>query len=136
MIKTALPMQGAQVLEGRWQPVCQFPTASSFSVLIIKPRALLFFSVEGKGETRKLATVSETLLFPYFNLPIPTTMTTNRIYQHCTKCWRRKWQPIPTFLPGKSHGQRSLAGYSSWGHTSQTQLSPCTRTKCIKCCPY
>ena len=31
--------------------------------------------------------------------------------------WRRKWQPIPVFLPGKSHGQRSLAGYSPWGHT-------------------
>ena len=30
--------------------------------------------------------------------------------------WRRKWQPIPVFLPGKSHGQRSLAGYSPWGH--------------------
>ena len=29
--------------------------------------------------------------------------------------WRRKWQPIPVFLPGKSHGQRSLAGYSPWG---------------------
>jgi len=25
---------------------------------------------------------------------------------------RRKWQPIPVFLPGESHGQRSLAGYS------------------------
>ena len=29
--------------------------------------------------------------------------------------WRRKWQPTPIFLPGKSHGQRSLAGYSPWG---------------------
>ena len=27
---------------------------------------------------------------------------------------RRKWQPIPVFLPGESHGQRSLAGYSPW----------------------
>ena len=27
--------------------------------------------------------------------------------------WRRKWQPTPVFLPGESHGQRSLAGYSS-----------------------
>ena len=27
-----------------------------------------------------------------------------------------EWQPIPGFLPGKSHGQRSLAGYSPWGH--------------------
>ena len=25
--------------------------------------------------------------------------------------WRRKWQPTPVFLPGESHGQRSLAGY-------------------------
>ena len=30
--------------------------------------------------------------------------------------WRRLWQPTPVFLPGESHGQRSLAGYSSWGH--------------------
>ena len=29
--------------------------------------------------------------------------------------WRRKWQPTPVFLPGKSHGQGSLAGYSLWG---------------------
>ena len=29
--------------------------------------------------------------------------------------WRRKWQPAPAFLPGKSHGQRSLAGCSPWG---------------------
>ena len=28
--------------------------------------------------------------------------------------WRRKWQPPPVFLPGESHGQRSLVGYSSW----------------------
>jgi len=26
--------------------------------------------------------------------------------------WRRKWKPTPVFLPTKSHGQRSLAGYS------------------------
>ena len=26
--------------------------------------------------------------------------------------WRRKWQFIPVFLPGESHGQRSLVGYS------------------------
>ena len=29
--------------------------------------------------------------------------------------WRRAWQLTPVFLPGKSHGQRSLVGYSSWG---------------------
>ena len=30
--------------------------------------------------------------------------------------WRRKWNPTPVFLPGESHGQRRLAGYSPWGH--------------------
>ena len=29
--------------------------------------------------------------------------------------WSRTWQPTPVFLPGKSHGQRSLADYSPWG---------------------
>ena len=29
--------------------------------------------------------------------------------------WRRKWQTTPVFLPGESHGQRSLAGYSLRG---------------------
>ena len=29
--------------------------------------------------------------------------------------WTRKWQPTPVFLPGKFHGQRSLAGYGPWG---------------------
>ena len=28
--------------------------------------------------------------------------------------WRREWIPTPVFLPGESHGQRSLAGYSPW----------------------
>ena len=28
----------------------------------------------------------------------------------------RKWQPTPVFLPGELLGQRSLGGYSSWGH--------------------
>ena len=42
--------------------------------------------------------------------------------------WRRKWQPTPVFLPGESHGQRTLAGCSPWGHkelvmTEQLTLS-------------
>ena len=31
--------------------------------------------------------------------------------------WSRKWKPVPVFLPVKSHGQRSLVGYSPWGPT-------------------
>ena len=37
--------------------------------------------------------------------------------------WRRKWKPTKVFLPGKSYGQRSLRGYSLWGHKELTQLS-------------
>ena len=29
--------------------------------------------------------------------------------------WRRKWQSTPVFLPGESHGQRSLEGFSPRG---------------------
>ena len=29
---------------------------------------------------------------------------------------RREWPPAPVFLPGEFHGQRSLAGYTPWGH--------------------
>ena len=37
--------------------------------------------------------------------------------------WRRKCQPTPGFLPGESHGQRSLVDYSSWACKSRTRLS-------------
>ena len=33
--------------------------------------------------------------------------------------WRRKWQPTPVFMPGKSHGQRSLMGSQSWTRLSE-----------------
>ena len=40
--------------------------------------------------------------------------------------WRRKWETNPFFLPGKSHGQRSLTGYSPWGSKeSDTTEHPC-----------
>ena len=36
--------------------------------------------------------------------------------------WRKPWQPTRVFLPGESHGQRSLAGYSTWFAKNQTGL--------------
>ena len=71
---------------------------------------------------------------------------------------RRDWHPTPVFSPGESHGQRSLVGYSQWGHTSQdtterltlsshlplyqnhihTVPSPCifetVSQSCLRCC--
>ena len=40
--------------------------------------------------------------------------------------WKRKWQPVPIFLPGKSQGQRSLACYSPWGHGHDLATKPTT----------
>ena len=54
--------------------------------------------------------------------------------------WRRKWQSILVFFPGKSHDQRRLVGYSQWGHkrvghdwaTKQQQLtSPSKPLSCF-----
>ena len=45
--------------------------------------------------------------------------------------WRRQWQPTPVLLPGKSHGRRSLVGYSPWGgeeSKSRTWLTDFTFT--------
>ena len=44
--------------------------------------------------------------------------------------WRRKQQPIPLFLPGKSHGQRRLAGYSPQG-CKESDMTEVTQLACI-----
>ena len=36
---------------------------------------------------------------------------------------QEEMQPTPVFLPGKSHGQRSLAGYSPWGVTKESNMT-------------
>ena len=39
---------------------------------------------------------------------------------------KRKWQPTSVSLPGESHGQRSLVGYSPWGHKESDTTEPLT----------
>ena len=56
---------------------------------------------------------------------IPTWLSDRESACQCRKCgfnpwagnvpWRSKWQSTPVFLPGKSHGHRSLACCSPWG---------------------
>ena len=45
--------------------------------------------------------------------------------------WRRNWQPTPVLLPGKSHGQRSLAGYNPWDHKG-SDMTEYTQSKLLK----
>ena len=54
--------------------------------------------------------------------------------------WRRKWQPIPVFLPGESQGLRSLVGCRLWGHTesnttevTQQQQQQTRDRNCVPC---
>ena len=46
--------------------------------------------------------------------------------------WRRKRQPTPVFLPGKSHGQRSLVGYCPWGRKESDTTEWLHFTSCRK----
>ena len=45
--------------------------------------------------------------------------------------WRRAWPPTPVFLPGESHGQRSLVGCRLWGHkeSDTTETAKHTHTR-------
>ena len=42
--------------------------------------------------------------------------------------WGREWEPTPVFLPGESHGQRSLAGYSPWGRKESNTTEATSHT--------
>ena len=56
------------------------------------------------------------------NLPINVGDKKLRFHPWVGKIsWRRKWQPIPVFLLGQSHGQGSLAGYSPW-HLKESDM--------------
>ena len=57
------------------------------------------------------------------------------ILWHSAFFQRKQWQPTPVLLPGKSHGQRNLAGYSPGGcKESDTTEATNTHTKCTQLC--
>ena len=52
------------------------------------------------------------------HLPVQVRCKTRQFHPWVEKIpWRRKWQLTPAFLPGESHGQRSLKGYRPWSRT-------------------
>ena len=50
-------------------------------------------------------------------ISLPQQETRRRVFDPWVRKipWRTRWQSTLVFLPGKSHGQRSLVGYSPWG---------------------
>ena len=78
---------------------------------------------EGGGRSRKLQPLFFTSCYsPYIPVAqavkrLPTMRETwvLSLGREFPIPWRRKWQPTPVCLLGKSHGRRSLVGYSPWG---------------------
>ena len=81
----------------------------------------------GRG-TPYLEKVNKRITLNFSSDGVPCWLRWSRVCLQCKKPgfdlwvrkipWRKKWQPTPIFLPGKSIGQRSLADYSPWGHKS------------------
>ena len=79
-------------------------------------------------------------------LPIglPWCLRWLRVYLQCRRpgfdpwvgkiLWRRKWQPTLVFLPGEFCGQRSLVGYSPWGHKESDTLEQLTVSLSLLIC--
>ena len=65
-----------------------------------------------KRKQRLLRSVTE-----YYKLELPEILSERlNIKYHIILNIRRRWLPMPVFLPGKLYGQRNLVGYSPWGH--------------------
>ena len=84
--------------------------------------SLVFPALAGGLFTTAALTVSFIVLHDFYILFLPMWLRGKESACHCRRCrfdpwvgeicWRRKWQSTPVSLPGKSHGPRSLAGYS------------------------
>ena len=81
------------------------------TISFISPPACLYVLVT-MGQFHQLSW--EDLFFWIASSHITITHTPSIVMTSLTN-WRRKWQPTPLFLPGESHGERSLVGYSPWG---------------------
>ena len=76
--------------------------------------------------------ISLVLNLTTLKMRLPWWLSGNESICQCRRCgfdswvgkilWKRRWQPTPVFLTGKSHGQSSLVDYSPWGRKSWTQL--------------
>ena len=99
-----------------------FRHANAFKVNSVPLSDLWFIFHYSKRWTRK-----EVAAF-YVRLCPVHIFLKNLIVSIITFLWSRNWQPTPVFLPGEIHGQRSLAGYSPWGHKELDTMERLTHT--------
>ena len=94
-----------------------------------RAKHMLSYRESGLNDNYAVCSLGMNLLLQ--ELPEPT-MSYSVHYR--TPIWRRAWQPTPVFLPGESHGQRSLAGYSPWHRkkSDTTEARACPFAKCLR----
>ena len=108
-----------------------------------------FLSIQTKNSRRNFSHEASPLILPFTTLGFPGGTCGKEPSCQCRRRkrrrfnpwvgkipWRMAWQPTPVFLPGESHGQRSLAGYSPWGHkeSDTTETTVCARVcMCYTC---
>ena len=104
-------------------PSSEYSGLISFRITLLTCETRWFPSANGKPLRKDRSTLSagtesqkhcageaDLVRAPIVSMPIAKNQ--HRYYEF----WRRKCQPTPVLLPGKSHGWRSLVGYSPWGH--------------------
>ena len=117
----------AQLCQNLWEPLdCSSPGSSVHGIFQAKMLEwiVIFFSRRSSWP-RDLTPVSCITggFFTIFAVELHGTVVKNPLakqrweFDPCVGkiSWRRKWQPTPVFLPGESHGHRSLVDYSPWG---------------------
>ena len=65
------------------------------------------------GFIRRITSEAETAVIPHVRAK---SLQLRLFMDYSTTDLEKKWQPTPVLLPGESHGQKSLVGYSPWGH--------------------
>ena len=101
-----------------WTATCQAPLSFTISWSL-----LYFISIESVMLSNHLILCHPLILLPsilpsirvFSNklaFPIRQPKYWSFIFSPSNEYWSRKWQPTPVLLPGKPHGQRTLAGYS------------------------
>ena len=84
-----------------------------------------FFTTQPLGKQSQIMLITKYLVTSIIWIGLPLWLSGEESHLQCRKCrrywfhpwvwkihWRRKWQLVPVFLPGKFHGQRSLAVYT------------------------
>ena len=105
------------------------------------PMYVILFGKRFFADVTKLRGAHSELGWALVHCGLPRWCSGKESASQCRRCrfdflvgnipWRRKEQPTPVFLPGKSHGQRNQVGYSPWGHkesdtTEHAHISPVT----------